>query len=297
MELRQLAVFVTVAEEMSITKAARRHHVVQSAVSATLRTLERQLGVELVARTTHKVELTEAGQVFLPEARRVLAAADEAQHVIQQLRGGLRGTLRLGTMQSDSLIGVSVPGLISRFIAAHPDMSVDVRYGGSVEHAEALRRSRLDLAYVALPPAEARGLTLRTVHAETMGLVVPDGHHLAGRERVELAELADEPFVDSEPAWGIRVAIDRAFIKAEATRTVRYEMTDIRGLVDFVRHGLGVAIGPPAMARPGLTFVPIGEHAPRIVISLATTDRELSTPIREFLQLADSHSGSRSTPA
>ena len=68
MELRQLAVFVAVAEEMSITRAADRQNVVQSAVSATLRTLERQLGVELVSRTTHKVELTDAGRLFLPEA-------------------------------------------------------------------------------------------------------------------------------------------------------------------------------------------------------------------------------------
>lgn len=287
MELRQLAVFVAVAEELSITKAAVRSHVVQSAVSATLQTLERQLGVELVSRNTHRVELTEAGRLLLPEARRVLVAAAEAQHVMQQLRGGLCGTLRLGTMLSEALIGASTPRLISHFVAAYPNMSVDVRTGGSVEHAEALRRGRLDLAYIALPPEETAGLTLRPVYAETMVLIVSEGHRLAGRQRVELAELADEPFVDTTPTWGTRVAIDRAFIRAEAARMIRYEIADARGVLEFVRHGLGVAIAPPVLADPDLVCVPIGRYAPRFVISLATADRDLSTPTREFLRIAE----------
>ncbi|KAB1940735.1 LysR family transcriptional regulator [Micromonospora sp. ALFpr18c] len=296
MELRQLAVFVAVAEELSITRAAARSQVVQSAVSATLRTLERQLGVELVSRTTHRVELTEAGRVLLPEARRVLAAAAEAQHVMQQLRGGLRGTLRIGTMLSEVLIGASPPRVISSFLAAHPSMSVDVRTGGSVEHAEALRRGRLDLAYVALPPEEAAGLTLHPVHAETMVLLVPPDHRLAGRQRVELTELADEPFVDTPPTWGTRVAIDRAFIRAEAARMVSYEIADACGVREFVRHGLGVAIGPSALADPDLVCVPIGRYAPRLVISLATADRDLSTPIRAFLQIAEQLSEAAAEP-
>ena len=127
MELRQLAVFVAVAEEMSLTRAAQRQNVVQSAVSATLRTLERQLGVALVARTTHKVELTDAGRVFLPEARRTLAAAQEARYVIQQVRGGLRGTLHLGIMLFTPAINVSPPRLISRFAAEYPNMEVTRR--------------------------------------------------------------------------------------------------------------------------------------------------------------------------
>ena len=116
---------------------------------------------------------------------------------------------------------------------------------------------------------------------------MPRGHRLAGRGRVELTELADEPFVETSPAWGVRVAIDRAFIRAEASRVIRYEIADSRGVLEFVRHGLGIAIGPPMLSDPSLVLVPIGAHAPRLVISLATADRELSTPIREFLRIAD----------
>jgi len=285
-ELRQLAVFVAVAEEMSITRAAHRQNVVQSAVSATLQTLERQLGVALVSRTTHKVELTDAGRLFLPEARRTLAAAQEARHVIQQVRGGLRGTLHLGIMLFNPVPAVSPPRLISRFAAEHPNMEVSVRTGASGDHAEALRRGRLGLAYIALPPEDTTGLTMHPLCTHTMGLVVPVGHRLAGREQVELTDLADEPFVETTPSWGTRIAIDRAFIRAGATRTIRYEIADNHGVLDFVRHGLGVAISPPLLIDSSLVFVPIARHAPRFVISLAVADGDQSTPVSEMLRIS-----------
>ncbi len=285
MELRQLEVFVAVAEELSITRAAQRQNVVQSAVSATLRTLERQLGVALVSRTTHKVELTDAGRLFLPEARRTLAAAQEAGHVIQQVRGGLRGTLHLGLMLFIPEIAVSAPRLISRFVTEYPNMEFSVQIGTSGDHAEALRRGRLDLAYLALPPEDTTGLILHPLCTQTMGLVVPVGHRLADREQVELTELADEPFVDTTPSWGTRIAIDRAFIRAGATRTIRYTIAENHGVLDFVRHGLGVAISPPLFVPSDLVFVPIARHAPRFVMSLAVADRDPSTPVRELLRI------------
>ncbi|WP_433559857.1 LysR family transcriptional regulator [Pseudonocardia xinjiangensis] len=96
MELRHLAAFTAVAEEGSFTAAAERLHMVQSAASAAVRTLERELGARLFGRTTHRVELTSTGRLLLPEARRTLAAAAAARDVINQMHGGLRGTVRLG---------------------------------------------------------------------------------------------------------------------------------------------------------------------------------------------------------
>ncbi|MEA2443482.1 MAG: hypothetical protein QOJ12_774, partial [Thermoleophilales bacterium] len=95
MELRHLATFVAVAEEGSFTRASDRLHIVQSAVSAGVRTLERELGAALFDRTTHQVELTDAGHALLPEARTTLAAARAAREAVDQVRGGLRGTVTL----------------------------------------------------------------------------------------------------------------------------------------------------------------------------------------------------------
>lgn len=286
MELRELAVFVAVAEEMSFTRAAQRQHVVQSAVSATLRNLERELGVELVSRTTHQVSLTDAGRLFLPEAQRTLAAAQEARHVLEQVRGGLRGTLRLGVMLAESPGDPTPAKLIAAFTADHPGVDVSVRLGVSADHAEDLRRGRLDLAFVALPPEDVTGVRLHRLVNCLMGLVVPAGHPLAGRDRVELSELAGEPFVETTPGWGTRIATDRAFLRAGVSRVIRYELGDGLGVLDFVRHGLGVAISPPMIVPDDLVFVPIGRHAPRFVVSLATADREPSMPVRELLRLA-----------
>jgi DNA-binding transcriptional LysR family regulator len=286
-ELRQLAVFVAVAEEMSFTRAAQRQNVVQSAISATLRTLERQLGVDLVFRTTHQVELTDAGRLLLPYARRTLAAAQETQHVLDQLTGGLRGTLRLGIMLSQQPSAITPSLLVSRFLADHPGVEVTVRTGGSGEHIEDLLRGRLDLALVALAPEDAASITLHRLHTETMGLVLPVGHRLAGRDQVELTEVADEPFVETTTSWGSRIATDRAFVRAGATRVVRYEIGDYIGVLDFVRRGLGIAISPPSLVDAGLVSVPIARYAPKLVVSIATAaDRDPGPLARAMLRTA-----------
>jgi DNA-binding transcriptional LysR family regulator len=285
-ELRQLAAFVAVAEEMSITKAARRLNVVQSAVSATVRTLERQLGVALLSRSSRGVELTDAGRLFLPEARHTLASADQAHQVLEQLRGGLRGTLRLGIMLFDAAVDLSLPQLISRFGLEYPGVEIKMHTGTSVEHAEALRRDHLDVAYLALPPESAAGLRLLPIYEEVMSLAVPTGHRLATRGQVPLDEAAREPFVETGPTWGSRIFNDLAFVHAASTRTIRYQIADHRAVLEFVRHGLGVAISPRLSPEPSMVFVPIAHHAPRLTISLASADRELSTPARELLRIA-----------
>ena len=100
MELRALDYFVVVAEERNFTRAAARLHVVQSGVSATIKALERELGAELLARTSRRVELTDAGTALLPKARAALEAAQAARDAVDEARGGVRGTLRIGTMTS-----------------------------------------------------------------------------------------------------------------------------------------------------------------------------------------------------
>src|SRR3954452_22066507 len=118
MELRHLATFAAVAEEGSFTRAAGRLHVVQSAVSSGVRALERELGATLFDRTTHRVQLSEAGRALLPEARRTLAPAAPALAADDHLLGGLRGTVRLGMMLSQR--AVSVRRLVSALRAEHP---------------------------------------------------------------------------------------------------------------------------------------------------------------------------------
>lgn len=99
MDLRQMEVVVAVAEEGGFTAAAQRLHVVQSAVSSTVRALERELGTPLFDRTTHRVSLTPAGEAFVPAARATLRAAEQARSAVDAARGQLRGRVTVGTMQ------------------------------------------------------------------------------------------------------------------------------------------------------------------------------------------------------
>jgi DNA-binding transcriptional LysR family regulator len=167
MELRQLMTFVAVAEEGSFTRASERLHVVQSAVSASIRKLERELDVTLFDRSTHQVRLTDAGTALMPEARRTLAAAAAAREAVDEVKGGLRGTVALGTMQAQGMHSLNVPALLRDFRVRHPGVKVTIRHaGGSSAMANQVREGRLDLAFVALPGRSWPGVTLTPLTSE-----------------------------------------------------------------------------------------------------------------------------------
>jgi hypothetical protein len=128
-ELRQLEHFVVTAEERHFTRAARRLHIVQSGLSASIRALERELGAPLFVRSTRRVELTEAGRALLGEARRTLAAAQAARDAVADVQGLLRGRLAVGTMQILPP-AVDLLGTLGRFHAQHPDVELRLRQSG-----------------------------------------------------------------------------------------------------------------------------------------------------------------------
>jgi DNA-binding transcriptional LysR family regulator len=300
MELRHLATFVAVAEEGSFTRASGRLHVVQSAVSAGVRTLERELGAPLFDRTTHQVELTDAGQALLPEARATLAAARAAREAVDQVRGGLRGTVTLGIMQADARGTINTARLLAAFRAEHPDVELRARQANSDEMAAQVRDGRLDFAFLALPSRRATGLQLTPLGREPMPLAVHDGHRLAGGAEVELAATTEETFADGPPTFGTRIAVDRAFAAAGLQRRVALEVNDTPTLIDFVRHGLAAAFLPTSFLRDpqGITFVPVRHHAPVFETYIAEpTTRRPSAATAALLTLAKHQASTRSTDA
>jgi DNA-binding transcriptional LysR family regulator len=300
MELRQLATFVAVAEEGSFTRASERLHVVQSAVSAGVRTLERELGTPLFDRTTHQVELTDAGHALLPEARGTLAAARAAREAVDDVRGGLRGTVNLGIMQATSGGAVNIARLLAAFRAEHPDVELHARQANSADMAAHVREGRLDFAFLALPSRRATGLHLTPLGREPMPLAVHDGHGLAGRADVELGAITEETFADGPPDFGTRSAVDRAFAAAGLQRRVALEVNDTETLVDFVRHRLAAAFLPPSFVRDtqGITFVPVRHHTPVFATYIAEpTTRRPSAAAAALLTLAKHRAASVSTQA
>jgi len=296
MELRQLATFVAVAEEGTFTRASDRLHVVQSAVSAGVRNLERELGATLFDRSTHKVQLTDAGRALLPEARATLAAATAARDAVDAVRGGVRGTVLLGTMQAQGMRAIDVPGLLAEFRRDHPAVEVQIRHaaGGSSEMAAQVREGGLDLAFVALPSYELPGVAFTPLAREPIMVVAPESHPLAKRRTVALAALAEQPMVEFPEGWGIRMANDRAFAAAGVSRTITYEVNDTASLIEFVRHGLALSMMPASLVddRDELRLIPLRGRVPEFRTAIVTpSNRRLTAAARALLQTFTTHIG------
>ncbi|MEV0902728.1 LysR family transcriptional regulator [Actinoplanes sp. NPDC049802] len=271
MELRQLEYFVAVAEEQHFTRAAARLHVVQSAVSAAIKTLERELGVPLLDRNAKSVRLTDAGAALLPRARIALDAARDARDAVAEVRGGLRGTLRIGTLASIRI--VDLPALLGEYHRRHPGVLLQtaVSPGGSRGLIELLQEHRLDLGFVSVPGPRPAGLHLTELTSAVMDLAVPAGHPLDGRAEVAVEELGGLGFIDLPVGYGNRDVADRAFAEASVRRHVTIEITDIGTSADYVRNGLGVALLPRFLLRDvtGIAVMPVTGADLRWPLSLA----------------------------
>ena len=289
MELRHLEQFVAVAEEGSFTRAAARLHLVQSAVSVSVRSLERELGARLFDRTTHRVELTDPGRALLVEARRTLAAAEAARDAVAAAGAGIRGTVRIGIMQS--LVLVDLATVLTRYHRERPQVQILPRTapGGSAQLVQEVLQGRLDVAFTALPGPYPPGLDVLPLAEEPMSLVCPAGSPLAGRHGLTVADLAGEQFVDFPAGWGTRAGVDRLFADFGLARESIVEVADAATVGALVQAGLGVAFVPPSIL-PRLDGVVLREvhPSPTFAVSLiVAADRPRSAATRAFLDLVD----------
>jgi DNA-binding transcriptional LysR family regulator len=300
MELRHLEYFVAVAEEGSFTRAAARLHVVQSAVSAGVQALEHELGVRVLHRTSRQVRLTDTGEIFLVNARETLASAQRARDAVDELRGGLRGVLSVGTMTSTG--AVDLPAVLGRFRQAHPRVTIRVttRPGGSRELARALVSGELDVAILSISGSPPRDLIVRQLDSAPMRVLVPVTHPLAARGNVRLAELAEESFVDFPAGYGNRTVVDRMFEQAGITRHVSVEVSESGAVADYVRHHLGIALVADSFAHdsPDLAKLDIADTDLRWQVCVARARvRPASASVRAFetmvIQHAEDHRPAR----
>ncbi|HWS36638.1 MAG TPA: LysR family transcriptional regulator [Actinoplanes sp.] len=288
MDLRQLEYFVAVAEELHFSRAATRLHVVQSAVSAAIKTLERELGTPLLDRNAKRVRLTGAGEALLPHARITLDAARDARDAVAEVSGGLRGTLRIGTLTSIRI--VDLPTVLGEYHRRHPGVILQTAASptGSGGLVDMLVEHRLDLAFVSVPGPRPAGLRLTELATSVMDLTVPIGHPLAGRASITIEELGGLDFIDLPAGYGNREVADRAFAAASVRRHVTIELTDIGTSVDYVRNGLGVALLPRFLLSDvaGIVTVPVTGADLRWPLSLAVPDdREPSAAARALIAL------------
>jgi DNA-binding transcriptional LysR family regulator len=252
-----------------------------------VKSLERELGAQLFDRTTHSVQLTDAGAALVVEARRTLAAAEAARDAVAAVRGGVRGTVRVGIMHALALIDLA--GLLTRYHGHWPDVRLvpSPAAGGSVELARAVSEGSLDLAFASPPTWSANDLEVHPIAAEEMLLACPPDHPLARRRRIALSELDGERFVDYPPGWGTRVGVDRLFADAGFSRRIDVEVGDVPTVAELVRAGFGFAfLSPSTLPHTRGLILRHTRPQPEFSVCLVTpTTRPISAAARAFIDL------------
>ncbi|MEV0786174.1 LysR family transcriptional regulator [Streptomyces sp. NPDC050423] len=284
MEIRQLRHFMAVITHGSFTAAARAELIVQSALSTSVRNLERELGAALFDRTGRRVVLTEAGRALLPSARTVLAGTDAARDAVAAVSGLATGRVRIGTIQT--LTCVDLAAELTAFHRLRPGVQISLREATTPELLAGVLAGELDLAYLAPDAAELpAGVVAFASWQEDLVLITAPGHRLATAGRTLVKDLADEPFVDFRAGTGLETAVRRLAAHCGLERRITCDVTQIRLLVDLVRAGIGVAIVPRRIGEDaGLPCVSIRQPEPgRTVVLVGRAPRPRNPAARALL--------------
>jgi DNA-binding transcriptional LysR family regulator len=294
MELRHLRYFVAVAEELHFRRAAERLGVAQPAISEQVRKLEEELGVQLFERTTRRVSLTPAGDVFLVEARRVLEQAERARRAATRTGDHANGRLRLGHLPD--AVPPALPRALRRFALATPGVEVVLETHPSRQLIERVRDRQLDAAVVCLP-APVSGLRVTTLGEEGVVVALSETHPAARELVISPRQLDHTPLLvmarTTNPAFydGLVTAWRDADV---AAAPVEVAVPNLEHLLLTVAAGAGAALLPESASRryttPGVRFVPLASPSPVCEVVLISHPEHASLATAAFLQLAHAES-------
>ena len=286
MELRHLRCLVMLADEAHFTRAAQRLQIAQPALSQQIRRLEQEVGMALVERTTRSVRITAAGQLLVEHARRVLHEADVALAVLDDLRGLRVGRLAIGASQTMGAVDLS--SFLARFHRRFPGVELAVQEDISLELASALARDELDVAFVTVSE-DGDGLESHAVAAEPLVCILPPGHVLARRSRLELPDVEAEAFVVFRRGATIRQRVDEAAHGVGFAPRVLFETNNVTRMGSLVSAGLGIAVLPESdAARLGSAVATVPFDNPALVHAVYfswRTARRPSPAARAFMEL------------
>lgn len=247
---RQLEVFLAVADGLSFTDAARHLHISQSAVSVTIRAVEKVAGVGLIERDTRNVALTAAGERLRELALDLQSARSAAARDFQAFLDGSMGQLVIAALPS--VTAVVLPKIVSTFTQANPQVQVHLRDRIAGEVIEDIRAGVVDLGITATALIDGEDLSVRPFLDNPLVAVLPPGHRLLGRREVEWADLVGERFVGIRHG-SVQPLIDRAFATLGVRAAIYAEVSSIQSVAGLVAASLGVS-ALPRQAVPLIGF-------------------------------------------
>ena len=260
MELRHLRYFVAVAESLSFRRAADRLHLTRPALSKQIKEVEFELGVRLLDRTTARVALTPAGEVYLEEARAVLARVDQAAELAREAEAGQRGRLVIG---EPGVLGATfLSPVLARFREKFPHVEISLRELPVHEHVHAVKAGEIQVGFATREQvAEHKTVDVLPVLQLRMGVAVPSEHPFARRRALTVPEIVGQPMIcigesgGSEHARYVREQLAKFGVTIPRGRIV----SGIRSLVTMVASGHGLSLVPDRLTLTGneMAIVPL----------------------------------------
>ncbi|MFL6708301.1 MAG: LysR substrate-binding domain-containing protein [Massilia sp.] len=290
MELRQLRYFIAVAEELHFTRAAARLHIGQPPLSHAIQMLEQDVGARLFERNKRWVRLTEAGRLFLIDARRMLALAEEAKSTAQRAERGEAGELRIGFTYSTPLTPLFAAS-INRYRQDHPQVTLLLQELATLRQLDGLGQRSIDLGFIRTPELPIPpGIRITLLREDPLVAVLPASHPLASKSVLKIADLAALPFVMYPPGAGTSIypQIFRLCRDAGFVPHVGQTANESSTIIGLVAAGSGVTLLPSSFARvqmEGVAYRPLSDRGAVTMLYLAQRDEETSPLLQGFVDV------------
>jgi DNA-binding transcriptional LysR family regulator len=291
MDTQNLRAFLLVAESGSFSKAAKRLHLTQPAVSKRIAQLEAQLNVSLFDRIGRRISTTEAGEALLPHARAVHLELQAAQQSVRDLAGEVRGRLRLATSHH---IGLHrLPPLLSFFSKAFPAVQLDIDFMDSEQAYELTLHGEVELAVVTLAPSSIVNIVTRPIWLDPLDFMVQQGTRLTRKKTLGLKELSQHPAIlpglNTYTGQIVKSLFEQRSLPIQIAITTNYLET-IRMMASV---GLGWTVLPRSMRDPSLATLPIRDaRIERTLGAIHHEGRSLSRAAQAFIEALESFEGS-----
>lgn len=297
MELRHLRYFVSVAEELNISRAAARLHVSQPPLSRQIHDLEEEVGAALFERTNRKLKLTLAGEYFLQEAKKILSQAQRAARVAKAVANGQAGKITIAFLSP--LGGMFLPRVIRSFRHKFPLVDVDLLEMVPRKQLETLLDNQVDLAFVAKAEVEsANEFAFERVMEVELRVALALEHPLAKARRIPLAKLGEERFVmlQRSAAPATHELLLRLCRSAGFEPNVVKQSDRAQSILDLVAAGVGVSIVPEHFERyqTDLVLRPLIPRPPTVPLCMVWRRSDTSSVLHSLRGMIRQHFGHRS---
>lgn len=293
MDIPQLKAVVTLAEELHFVRAARRLGITQPALSQRIQRAEAEVGAALFVRSQRRVALSQAGRVFVVDARTVVADFDRAVATARRVSQGEIGRLRLGFVENASFH--LLPRAASQFRTKHPGCSIELNEMISIEIAEALAAGQIDLGLMR-PIDHDADLATRSVLAEPYAVALGESHPLAVVSSVWIRDIAPLPIIIAagRKATYLKAQFRPYFLRHGYDLNIGQEVNQLAAIIALVGAGLGYTLLPRSatgLQVPGVVYRPLADDdAPLATLTLAWRPLDSNPLLTAFIKLCtDQH--------